>query len=445
MIQGFMWESSVEGKPAPAWSNYEVHWKDHWYDAVQAQAGELADAKFDIIWLPPPSSGEGAGYHPHELNNFTNNYGSEASQRGAIKALLQKGIEPIADVVINHRTGTSDWSTFTNPAWPSNFICSDDEFWPSTDPSLSASDKLTQMKNDRGGPDYTGSDFPRWSGSRDLDHANPAVRTEIKKYLKGLQQLGYRGWRYDMVKGYAPAFTAEYDFDSQPTFTVGEFQDGSAQKVSDWIDGTKQIGQPDPALKACPAFDYPGYYLLKDLINNEKYSSLPALHFKDGVQDALIAVNKDKAVTFIENHDTGFPQKQFDSFGNDAKLLQGYAYILTHPGIPCVYWKHYFDWNRGAEIKKLIRARKYAGVNSGSFIKSEVHGNDYVAIVGDQPGDSSTLIVKIGPGTAFNPDGTVWGLETFGDGYAVWVRTTKKAETSALVEKAKDPLPLPGQ
>src|SRR6185295_8226082 len=139
------------------------------------------------------------------------------------------------------------------------------------------------------GHDYTGSDFPRWNGSRDLDHANPEVRKEIKKFLKTLQKLGYRGWRHDMVKGYAPAFTAEYDYDSQPTFAVGEFQDGSAQKVSDWIDGTKNIGQPDPALKACPAFDYPGFYLLRDLINNEKYSSLPALHFKDGNQDALIA------------------------------------------------------------------------------------------------------------------------------------------------------------
>src|SRR4029077_2733087 len=123
--------------------------------------------KFDLIWLPPPSSGEGAGYHPHELNNLNNNYGNEASQRAALKALLSKGIEPIADIVINHRTGTSDWSTFTNPDWPSNFICSDDEFWPSTDASLSASDRMTQMKNDRGGPDYTGSDFPKWSGSRD--------------------------------------------------------------------------------------------------------------------------------------------------------------------------------------------------------------------------------------------------------------------------------------
>lgn len=153
LIQGFMWESSVDGKPAPAWSKNEVHWKDHWYDEVKDKVGELADAKFDVIWLPPPSNGEGAGYHPHELNKFSNNYGSEASHKAALKALLEKGIEPIADVVINHRSGTNDWSTFTNPKWPADFICSDDEFWSTMDGSLSATDKATQMKNVRGGPD----------------------------------------------------------------------------------------------------------------------------------------------------------------------------------------------------------------------------------------------------------------------------------------------------
>ena len=186
----------------------------------------------------------------------------------------------------------------------------------------------------------------------------------------------------------------------------------------------------------------PGFYLLRDLINNEKYSSLPALHFKDGNQDALIALNKDKAVTFVENHDTGFPQKQFDSFGNNAKLMQAYAYILTHPGIPCVYWKHYFDWKHGDEIKKLVKARKYAGVNSGSFIKSEVHGNDYVAIIGDQSGRCERHSIKrnTSPGIAFNPDSLRFGtLELAGDGYRRLdaLDKYKKAETKAAVDKAR--------
>jgi len=76
-------------------------------------------------------------------------------------------------------------------------------------------------------------------------------------------------------------------------------------------------------------------------------------------------------------------------------------------------------------------------VNSGSYIKTEVHGNSYVAIVGDRPEESSTLIVKIGLDLGFQPDLSVWEQETFGDGYSVWVRKSKKAETQAKVDATK--------
>ena len=447
MIQGFMWESHQEGKQkGNGGYEYEVHWKDKWYDNVRSKVDELADAKFDLIWLPPPSQGEGAGYHPQELYNFSNNYGTESQQKDLLRALLTKGIEPVADVVINHRNGTGGWATFKNPAWPSTYICSNDEFWfvDPNNPTLSAGDKEILVRGQKGSPDYRDSDYPNWSGARDLDHSNPDLRRDIKEYLAKMKLLGYRGWRYDMVKGFDPKYVAEYDFGSQPTFAVGEFWDSNPENVSRWIDQTKMQGQPDPAFKACSAFDFPTYELLKRFIGEGKYDFLPAVTFKDGVYDGLIAVNRDKAVTFLENHDTGFPQKQFDSFPNNEKLMQGYAYILTHPGLPCVYWKHYFDWNRGAEIKALIRARKYAGVHSGSYIKSEVRGKDYVAIVGDKPTETSTLIVKIGDGLDFKPDENLWGLETSGKGYAVWVLKAKKEETKGKIDAAKRPFEPPG-
>lgn len=326
----------------------------------------LEKAEFDLIWLPPPLQGEGAGYHPQQLFNLDTNYGSEQEHRDLIAALLKNGIEPIADIVINHRNGSGGWATFKNPDWPANFICSDDEFWSQNPANLTSDDQATIASNNRGAPDYRSSNFPRWDGARDLDHSSSAVRQGIKGYLAKLKQLGYRGWRYDMVKGLAPGYVAEYDFESKPTFAVGEYWDENPYLLSQWVDGTKQFGQQDPALKASSAFDFATWGLLKRYINDGRYDQLPALHFQDGRDDGLIAVNKDKAVTFLENHDTGWPQKQFDSFGNNEKLMQGYAYILTHPGIPCVYWKHYFDWKRGDEIKKLIKARKYAGVHSGS-------------------------------------------------------------------------------
>ncbi len=446
MIQGFQWESHQDGKyTAPGGAEYEVHWTGRWYDHVRDQVEELSAAKFDLIWLPPPSQGEGAGYHPQQLNSFSNNYGTEQQHRKLLRALLGKGIEPVADVVINHRAGTGGWATFQNPDWPSRFICSTDEFWFQDPSQVTEADRALLNMADKGSPDFQFSNYPNWPGARDLDHSNPDLRAEIKKYLKRLRKFGYRGWRYDMVKGFASGYVAEYNYDSQPTFAVGEFWDSNPYVLTQWVDGTKLYGQSDPAKQACSAFDFATYELLREFINAGKYSHLPAIHFKDGTYDGLIAVNKDKAVTFVENHDTGFPQKQFDSFPNNEKLLQGYAYILTHPGLPCVYWKHYFEWRRGKDIKDLVRARKYAGVHSGSYIKSEVHGNDYVAIVGDKPTESSTLIVKIGPGLDFKPDESLWDLETSGTGYAVWVRKSKKAETKADVDRPKSPLTIPDE
>ncbi|KAK1681141.1 hypothetical protein QYE76_041989 [Lolium multiflorum] len=44
----------------------------------------------------------------------------------------------------------------------------------------------------------------------------------------------------------------------------------------------------------------------------------------------------EKAVTFVDNHDTGSTQGLWP-FPAD-KVMQGYAYILTHPGLPCIIW-----------------------------------------------------------------------------------------------------------
>ena len=34
--------------------------------------------------------------------------------------------------------------------------------------------------------------------------------------------------------------------------------------------------------------------------------------------------------------------------------MLGYAYILTHPGIPCLFWEHHFDWGLADDINKLV-------------------------------------------------------------------------------------------
>lgn len=52
-----------------------------------------------------------------------------------------------------------------------------------------------------------------------------------------------------------------------------------------------------------------------------------------------------QSVTFVDNHDTGSSQQHWP-FPAD-RLGLGYAYILTHPGVPCLFAEHYWGRDQG--------------------------------------------------------------------------------------------------
>ena len=43
-----------------------------------------------------------------------------------------------------------------------------------------------------------------------LTACRTANRQKVKGYLTFLHGIGYRGWRFDMVKGYSPSFVGDY-------------------------------------------------------------------------------------------------------------------------------------------------------------------------------------------------------------------------------------------
>ena len=50
------------------------------------------------------------------------------------------------------------------------------------------------------------------------------------------------------------------------------------------------------------------------------------------------------------------------------KVMQGYAYILTHPGVPTVYAAHFFNWGLADQIRALTGVRRNQGLNSESSV-----------------------------------------------------------------------------
>ena len=75
-----------------------------------------------------------------------------------------------------------------------------------------------------------------------------------------------------------------------------------------------------------------------------------------------------RIIGYRTNED-GTPQAghESDVFANNWQVEQAYAHVLTHPGVPTVFWKHYFDWGSDLQnkIRALINARKVAGVHAG--------------------------------------------------------------------------------
>jgi len=378
MLQGFNWSS---WKTAP------------WWNVVKSRGGDMSNAGINLVWLPPSSdSGSDEGYLPRRLYIQDSKYGSSLELVSAITALHEKGIKIAADIVINHRVGTWNKADFTDPAWGPESVCSDDEWGQG-----------------RGAAD-TGRDVPF---ARDLDHANAVVQKDITAWMTWLMtSIGYDGWRYDFARGYDSKYLLRYNRATKPVFAVGEIWDDldlnntdtHRQALSDWMDSVN--GE-------IKVFDFTTKGILQQAVASGEYWRL---RDAGGRPSGLIGWWPDNAVTFVDNHDTAFnagsPRSRSWPFPSD-KVMQGYAYILTHPGIPCIFWSHFFDWGLKDEITKLAGIRKSLGINSSSSVNIiQASQNIYAAVI------DKKLAVKLGT-QSWHP-GPGWNLAAQGNGFIVW-------------------------
>lgn len=369
MLQGFYWNSYR----ASRWSNLE------------AQADDLAPY-FNLVWIPQSanctSSGRSMGYDDlYWFSNYNSSFGNEAQLRSMIKTFKSKGIGTIADVVINHRGNLTSWTDFPVEKYKgvtyqmySTDICHNDDGGKTYNWANGQSPKISLSNK------YDSGDG--WDGMRDLDHYSSNVQTVVKAYLDMLlNDFGYAGFRYDMVKGYAGKFTGIYNTAAKPGFSVGEYLDGNVSKVTTWINATKVNGTPTSA-----AFDFPIRYAVRDLIKSNWGSKA-----KDGlISDATY---RQYAVSFVENHDTEYRSstEQQDPIRKDT--LAANAYILASCGTPCVFYKHWQAYP--TDIKMMINARHIAGITNTSNTTFNVKwGSNYNVLKTE--GSKGTLYAVMG-------------------------------------------------
>ncbi len=415
MLQGFYWDSYEDTN----WANLE------------SQADEMSQF-FDLIWVPQSgycnTYNMQMGYADIWWLNHNSCFGTEDQLRSMIRTFKAKGTGIIEDVVINHKSGNTSWCDFPNESkngytltWDNtNFsaICYTDECNNSGNLSQwSPSGKKTTGAKD------TGTDF---DGSRDLDHTNAQVQQNIITYLNFLlNDLGYTGFRYDMVAGYSPYYTGLYNTSTtvRPEFSVGEYwmNDGKPGLVT-WINGTKVNNVIQSA-----AFDFPMKWNINNVFANAtNWSKL---------NDAALSTDAEYAryaVTFIDNHDTGVGADKAQPLL--ANIEAANAFILTLPGTPCVFLRHWMTYKTA--IKKQILVRKAAGIHNQSTIVSKTaSGNGFVLNV---QGTNGNVLLLLGSATT-STDGYKLAVE--GTNYKMYV--SNSVDISALDNIHEDSFTAP--
>ena len=397
MLQSFWWDTYTDNRVS-----------NSFYSFFQNQIIELSNAHIDVVWLPPSSEGEGMGYHPRKLFDFNSNHGSEAELTSLLETIKSREMHGMADLVFNHRIGTANWNDFTEPAWPCNSICVDDEGF--TNPE--AFGTLPCGDLDEG---------ESWGGARDLNHQSEEVLSGLKEYLEKLKDLGFDSWRYDFVKGFPAKYVGEYNSSTPYYISVGEYWDGNSSSIKSWIEQTGETVSGE-ATRASTAFDFDLKYKLQNAIVNNNYSVLKTAQ-SNTVGLAGIQGYNVKSVTFLDNHDTGCINRDDcdNLFSKSAdKITQGYLYLLTHPGIPMIWGYHYFFYDTSGTFKEdindFILIRKRLGISASSEVEvlETVDGSAgyYVAMIDNK------LIVKIGPGD-YSPDDN-WTSAKSGTDFNVW-------------------------
>ena len=397
MLQGFFWDS----------------FNDTQWTRLEKQADDLATT-FDLVWIPQSGNSGGTSMGYDDLwwfNNYNSSFGSEAELRSMINTFKAKGIGTIADVVINHRKNVSSWVDFPKETYngvtyemKSTDICANDD-GGKTKTWASQNGYSLSVNNDTG---------EGWDGMRDLDHKSENVQTIVKAYLNFLlNDLGYAGFRYDMVKGYSASYTKMYNEDSKPQFSVGECWD-SSNTIKNWIDGTG---------KTSAAFDFQFRYTVRNAINAGDWTYL---NKQNQGNWPLVSSNynsgnyRQYAVTFVENHDVQ-DRGTTNNYNPDPikkDTLAANAYLLAMPGTPCIFLTHWKAYKQ--EIANMVAVRKAVGITNTSVPQNVASNKDYYAV--QTTGSKGKLLAVVGTkADSYQPTGTGWKKALSGYHYVYYV------------------------
>jgi len=389
LVNGVMMQDFYVNVPQPSGST-------SWWTRIKDQATKLHDAGFTAVWLPPAYKGsDGIGdvgygvYDRYDLGEFVQpksdqatRYGTLAQLQDAIAELHAKHIQVYEDIVMNHMMGGSGeqfdfagqhfdlpthfvyggrGTTYSNYEW---------HYW-NFNGYQDANHNWFNWQNGWDFTPYAGGDAYDNLMGCEIRYTDSNNQDELIKWGKWITtKLSLDGYRLDATKHiYTPFIKRWLDEVKGSKFAVSEAWFANLADLQNYAAATE--GKTS-------LFDAPLHYVFVDILNQNGPGDMRRLRFA-----GFTEVNGALSVSFVENHDTD--HGGLDSPVVNLKML-AYAYILTRDkGYPCVYYKDYYDFGLGEQIKKLIAIRQSHAFGAG-FEHPETDEDVYVY---SRAGDSS--------------------------------------------------------
>ena len=347
------------------------------WNKLTKDAKHLENIGITHVWLPPAYKGAGGvndvGYGVYDLydlgefnqkGSIPTKYGTKDEYVDAIKILRENNLKVLADIVLNHKMGadeTEDVLAVIDDAQNRNISLTEAKpirVWTRyTFPGRG--EKYSKFKWDW--THFHGIDWDENTGTTaiykfygkhwdenvdkengnydylmgaDIDLNNFDVVSELKKWGKWyLDTTNVDGFRLDAVKHIRGEFFPEWlkelrNYTGRRLFSVGEYWSSNIDVINEYINKTG----------GCMSlFDVPLHYnFYRASISNGEFNMSQIF---DGT---IVASNPEKAVTFVDNHDTQLGQALESWILDWFKPLAYSLILLRKNGFPTVFYVDYY-------------------------------------------------------------------------------------------------------
>ena len=418
MLQAFYYDSYRDGAPGDVKINGKQLGNTKW-NVLLDQSGEIG-TYFDLVWLPPSGKSEGGtGYHQTVYSNQNSDWGSQKELIEFINRMHAADTKVVADIVINHAGGKS-WCEFYTQNFGEYGTFQPDASWIANSDEVNHNTEAGDCYGKATGPEDGGYNMQdNYASARDWAHAKPEVQEMMKAYLKWMKNvIGFDGWRYDYAQGFKGKYIDMYNSASENYFSVVEFWNGDMNNIKSYLNDVNWNTL---------AFDF-----------STKYSAIQGIadgQYERCMGSGLLGAGLSKyAVTFVDSHDTYFGcqggRDNNDEIGGCGKSMEDYnkdrvlganAFILSMPGVPCVFYPHWVKYKDA--IGKMVLARKAAGVHSESKVSDEAGNGYYKSTI---TGHHGSIRLLLGPNSGYDTTPAGYILAYKGGNFAMYYSTTEK-------------------